>query len=73
MLGKIIGAVAGAQAAKQFRNVDGRAGAVLGAAAVAMARRMGVKGLIATAAGGYALKRLSQKRPAGVRTSGPAS
>jgi hypothetical protein len=59
MIGKIIGAVAGAQAAKATRGMDGTTGAVLGALAVPLARRMKVPALLALAAGGYAFKRLS--------------
>jgi hypothetical protein len=61
MIGKIIGAVAGAQAAKATRGMDGTTGAVLGALAVPVARRMKVPALLALAAGGYAFKRLSDK------------
>lgn len=60
MIGKIIGAVAGAQAAKATR-MDGTTGAVLGALAVPLARRMRLPALLALAAGGYAFMRLSDQ------------
>ena len=52
MIGKIIGAVVGAQAAKASRGIDGTTGAVLGALAVPVARRMKLPALLALAAGG---------------------
>jgi len=64
MIGKIIGALAGAEAAKHARGVSGPTGAVLGAIAVPVARRMGPMGLVAALAGGYALKRYTEKRQA---------
>jgi hypothetical protein len=64
MIGKLIGAIAGAKAAEHSRSVGGPGGAVLGAAAVAMARRFGPMGMIAAAAGGYALNRYNKKREA---------
>lgn len=58
MLGKIIGAVAGAKMAKNTRGgMKGPGGALLGAGAVAVARRFGPLGLVAGALGGYWLKR----------------
>lgn len=62
MLGKIIGGVLGAKAAKNSANVDEPGGALMGVAAVALARRFGLPGMIAAAAGGYALKRYNAKR-----------
>jgi len=64
MIGKIIGAIAGAKAAEHTRGVSGPGGALLGAGAVALARRLGPVGLVAAAAGGYALKRYNEKREA---------
>lgn len=66
MLGKILGAVIGAKAAKSQRGgVDGPGGALLGIGAMALLRRFGPIGLIAAAAGGYAIKRYSDRhRPA---------
>jgi NhaP-type Na+/H+ or K+/H+ antiporter len=37
-------------------------GALMGVASVALARRFGLPGIIAAAAGGYALKRYSERR-----------
>lgn len=62
MIGKIIGAVAGERAARHVSGVNGPAGAALGVGAVAMARRLGLLGLIAAAAGGYAFKRYYDRR-----------
>lgn len=64
MLGKIIGGVLGAKAAKNAGGVDEPGGALLGVAAVAITRRFGLPGMIAAAAGGYALKRYNEKRRA---------
>ena len=65
MIGKIIGALAGAKAAKHTRGVNGPGGAVMGVAAMALARRFGPAGMIAAAVGGYALKRYNEKRQTG--------
>lgn len=62
MLGKIIGGVIGARAARGTRGVDEPGGALMGVAAVALARRFGLPGMIAAAAGGYALKRYKERR-----------
>jgi hypothetical protein len=62
MIGKILGALAGAKLSQHARSVNGPGGAVLGAAAVALARRMGPMGWVAAAAGGYALKRMAEKQ-----------
>ena len=62
MLGKLIGAYAGARAAQGPRGVDQPGGAVMGIAAVAIARRFGIPGMIAAAVGGYALKRYNERR-----------
>jgi hypothetical protein len=61
MIGKIIGAIAGAKAAEHTRGLGGPGGALLGAGAVAVARRLGPLGLLAAAAGGYWLKRRNDK------------
>lgn len=64
MIGKIIGAVAGSKAAKHSRNIGGTGGALLGAAAVPLVRRMSIPALLAIGAGGYAYKRWNDKRSA---------
>lgn len=67
MIGKMLGAFLGARAAKGTRGVDEPGGALLGVAAVSLARRFGIPGLIAAAAGGYAVKRYNEKRQAAPR------
>ena len=71
MIGKIIGAVAGAKAAEHVRGIGGTGGALLGMAAPMVLRRLGPLGLIAALAGGYAFRRYSEKpkcrRPAARR------
>ena len=62
MLGKIIGGIIGAKAAKGRGGVDQSGGALMGVASVAIARRFGLPGMIAAAAGGYALKRYKEKK-----------
>jgi hypothetical protein len=62
MLGKIIGGLVGAKAAKGRGGVDEPGGAILGMAAVTMARRFGIPGIIAAAAGAYAIKRYKERR-----------
>ena len=73
MIGKIIGAIAGAKAAKHTRGVDTPGGALLGVGAVALGRRFGTKGLIAAAVGGYALKKYNEKRERAARTNRTAA
>ena len=62
MFGKLIGAIAGAKAADHMRGVSGTGGALLGAAAPMVLRRLGPVGLIAALAGGYAFKRYKDKQ-----------
>ncbi|GEM_PF-1631991 len=57
MIGKIVGAVAGQQLSRQLRGVDGVAGALLGAGAVAVARRLGPAGMVAAALGSWLIMR----------------
>jgi hypothetical protein len=64
MLGKILGGLAGAQAAKHTDKVGGATGALLGAAAGSVIRRASIPGLIAFTVGGYALKKWKDKRDA---------
>lgn len=64
MLGKIIGALAGARAARGRGGVDEPSGALLGMAAVAVTRRFGLPGILAAAAGSYALKRYAARKAA---------
>jgi len=62
MIGKIIGAVVGAKVAERTRGIDGPGGALLGAIAVPVARRLGPLGWVAVAVGGYAAKRMADRK-----------
>jgi len=62
MLGKIIGGILGARAARHTRGVNEPGGALLGVASIALARRFGLPGIIAATAGGYALKKYSERK-----------
>jgi hypothetical protein len=57
MLGKLIGAIAGKRAARHVGGVSDTGGALLGVGAATLLKRLGPVGLIAAAAGGYALKK----------------
>ncbi len=57
MLGKLIGALAGERIAQHVGGVNGTGGALLGAGAAVLLRRLGPVGLVVAAAGGYALKK----------------
>ena len=59
MLGKIMGALIGAEVEKR-RQKSGLKGAVLGAAAVGLAKRLGPVGLVL--GGAYAAKKLYDRR-----------
>lgn len=61
MIGKVIGALAGAQASRYTRSLDGPGGALLGALAVPVLRRMKWTSLAALAAGGYLVSKLNEK------------
>jgi hypothetical protein len=73
MIGRIIGAIAGAKAAEKSRSMGGATGALVGAVAEPLVRKVGFRvlrrvgpiGWIAAAAGGYALKRYSDRQDAG--------
>ena len=62
MLGRILGGLVGARAAKHTDKVGGATGALLGAAAGSTIRRVSIPGLIALTVGGYALKKWKNKR-----------
>jgi len=62
MIGKILGAAIGAKAADHVRGVNEPGGALLGVAAAGLARRFGLMGILAAAAGGYAINRYNEKR-----------
>ena len=62
MIGKLIGAAVGAKVADHVRGIGGPGGALLGAGAVAVVRRISPMALIAAAPGRYAAKRYYDKR-----------
>ena len=62
MIGKIIGAAVGKKAADHMRGVSGTTGALLGAAAPVLLRRLSLPTMLAVAAGGYAFKRYKDKQ-----------
>ena len=64
MIGKILGAVLGAQAAEHTSKVGGAGGAVLGVAAASVLRRMSLPAMLALGAGGSAYKNWSERREA---------
>ena len=70
MIGKVIGALAGAQLSKQTAAIGGTGGAVLGAVAVPVIARMSIPALIAVGAGGYLAKRAIDRRNKAEATSG---
>lgn len=73
MIGKLIGAVAGAQAAKHSRNLGGPGGAILGAVAVPIVRRMKFLPLLAIGGGAYLVKKMADKGNAASRSGGSSS
>lgn len=62
MIGKLIGALVGKRASRHIEGVNETGGALLGAAAVPVIRRLGPLGLVAMAAGGYAFMRHQEKK-----------
>ena len=63
MIGRIVSALAGRSMARNAPGgMGGMGGMALGAALPTLARRMGPMGMIAAAAGGYAVKRMLDKR-----------
>ena len=62
MIGKIIGGIAGAKMAEKTSNIGGTGGALLGATAVAVVRRLSLPALLAVGAGGYAYKKYSERK-----------
>ncbi len=61
MIGKVIGAFVGDRLAKQTSSVGGATGAALGVVATTVLRRMSLPAMLAVAAGGYALKKFSER------------
>ncbi|MEO6387259.1 MAG: hypothetical protein ABIT16_04540 [Croceibacterium sp.] len=64
MLSKILGGLVGAQAADHTDKVGGASGALLGVVAATVLRRASLPLLIALTAGGYLLKKQSDKEEA---------
>ena len=62
MIGKLIGAMIGERASRNVDGINETGGALLGAAAIPLVRRLGPIGLIAVAAGAYAYKRHQDKK-----------
>ncbi|MEJ5976140.1 hypothetical protein WG901_05815 [Novosphingobium sp. PS1R-30] len=62
MLGKLIAGIAGQQVAERFSGGNGAKGAAIGVVAATVARRLGPAGILAALAGGYLLKKHSEKR-----------
>jgi hypothetical protein len=65
MIGKIIGAIAGSRVAKHTSGVSEPFGAVAGVATASVLRRMSLPAMIALAAGGYAAKKLLDRKQTG--------
>lgn len=64
MIGKILGGIAGAKAAKHSRNVGGAGGALMGVLSASVLRRMSLPVLLAVGAGGYAFKKYKDRKDA---------
>lgn len=62
MLTRIVGAFIGAQAAKHIGAIGGSRGMILGTLAFPVIRRMRLPGLLALGAGGYAVKKLMERK-----------
>ncbi|WP_347302175.1 hypothetical protein V5740_09125 [Croceibacterium sp. TMG7-5b_MA50] len=63
MIGKMIGAAIGARVAEKARGgIGGTGGALVGALAVPLLRRVGPFKLVALALGGYAASQMGKKR-----------
>lgn len=61
MIGKLIAAAAGQRVAQRLSGGSGPAGALAGIVAASVLRRLGPAGIIAAVAGGYMLKKHSDK------------
>ena len=61
MIGKLIGAAIGERAAREMQGGNQAVGALAGALALPLIRKLGPIGLIALAAGAYGIKYLSEK------------
>lgn len=69
MFGKIIGAGLGAKAAEHTSKIGGPLGAVIGATAPVILRRMSIPAMLAIGAGGYFLKKYMDKKDAGTAST----
>lgn len=69
MFGKIIGAGLGAKAAEHTSKIGGPLGAVIGATAPVILRRMSIPAMLAIGAGGYFLKKYMDKKDDGTASS----
>jgi hypothetical protein len=72
MIGKVIGAMVGERLARRVGGLSETNGALLGAGAAMVLRRMGPVGLAAAAIGGYALKKHFERREAAGATGDTA-
>ena len=61
MIGKLIGAAAGAALSKETRKIEGPTGAILGALAVPLIARLRIPTLLALAGGTYFINKMSKK------------
>lgn len=64
MLGKIIGARMGQELARRTSNLSTTAGAAIGAVAPTVLRRVGIPALVVLGVGGFAVKKLLDRRKA---------
>lgn len=64
MIGKIIGAVVGGKIAENTRGIGGTTGALLGAAAPVVLRRLSIPAMLVIGAGGYFAKKHFDKKDA---------
>ena len=69
MIGKIIGAIAGSKLAENSRNIGGPTGALMGAGAATIARRLSLPALAAITVGGYLVKRHLDKESGDVKAA----
>lgn len=65
MIGKIIGAFVGDRLARQTNAIGGAGGAALGVVATTVLRRMSLPAMVVLGVGGYAAKKVFDKRQAG--------
>lgn len=62
MIGKVIGAIAGAKVADQTSKIGGATGAAIGVVAPMVLRRLSIPAMIALGVGGYALTKWSDRK-----------